>query len=84
MLIRRAAFDRVGPFNTTVVADFPEWYARAVCAGIRINCLDSVVAFPRIHRDNTTRLQRKSILGDYLRLTRTLVAQRDRRPRCRS
>jgi glycosyltransferase involved in cell wall biosynthesis len=76
MLIRRASFDRIGPFNETVIADFPEWYARALCSGIRIKCLESVVAFRRVHRNNTTRLQRESIEDDYLRLIRKLVTQR--------
>jgi glycosyltransferase involved in cell wall biosynthesis len=81
MLIRRATFDRVGPFNPAAVADFPEWYSRAVCSGIRMECLDSVVAFRRVHRDNTTRAQREFIQGDYLKLVRALVAQRDIRKR---
>ena len=80
MLIRRAAFDRVGPFNAALVADFPEWYARALCSGIRIGYIEPVVAFRRIHRDNTTRLQRESIEDDYLKLARLLVAQRRFRP----
>jgi glycosyltransferase involved in cell wall biosynthesis len=77
MLIRRATFDHVGPFNAAVAADFPEWYARALCSGIRTECLESVVAYRRIHRDNTTRRQRESIERDYLKLVRTLIAQRD-------
>jgi glycosyltransferase involved in cell wall biosynthesis len=81
MLIRRAAFDRVGPFNAAAVADFPEWYARAVCSGIRFKSLESVVAFRRIHRDNTSRLHRQAIERDYLKLVRALVAQRDIRAR---
>jgi glycosyltransferase involved in cell wall biosynthesis len=81
MLIRRASFDRVGPFNAAVIASFPEWYARAVCSGIRFKCLESVVAFRRIHRDNTSRLHRQAIEGDYLKLVRTMVVQRDIRAR---
>jgi glycosyltransferase involved in cell wall biosynthesis len=81
MLIRRAAFDRVGLFNTAMVADFPEWYARAVCSGIRFKCLESIVAYRRVHRDNTSRLQRKDIEGDYLKLVRKLVVHRDVRAR---
>jgi glycosyltransferase involved in cell wall biosynthesis len=77
MLIRRAAFDRVGPFNAAVVADFPEWYARALCSRIRIECLESVVAFRRIHRSNMTRLQREAIECDYLRFVRILVSQKE-------
>ena len=79
MLIRRATFDRVGPFNAAVVTGFPEWYTRALCSGIRIEHLESVVAFRRIHRDNTTRLKRETVEGDYLKLVRTLIAQRDMR-----
>ena len=81
MLIRRAAFDRVGPFNAAVVADFPEWYARALYSRLRIACPDSVVAFRRIHRDNSTRTQRESIQSDYLRLVRRLIAQKEISPR---
>jgi glycosyltransferase involved in cell wall biosynthesis len=77
MLIRRASFDRVGPFNAAMAADFPEWYARAVCSGIRMKCLESVVAFRRIHHDNTTRLERKLFERDYLKLVRARIAQRD-------
>jgi glycosyltransferase involved in cell wall biosynthesis len=81
MLIRRASFDRVGVFNAAVTAAFPEWYARAVCSGIRFKCLESVVAFRRIHRDNTSRSHRHAIERDYLKLVRTLVVQRDIRAR---
>jgi glycosyltransferase involved in cell wall biosynthesis len=81
ILIRRASFDRVGPFNEAVVADFPDWYARALCSGIQIEHLESVVAFRRIHRDNTARLQRESIERDYLKIVRARVAKRDTPPR---
>jgi glycosyltransferase involved in cell wall biosynthesis len=81
MLIRRAAFDRVGPFNAAAVADFPEWYARAVCSGIRFKYLGSVLAFRRIHGDNSSRLHRQAMERDYLKLVRTLVVQRDIRAR---
>jgi glycosyltransferase involved in cell wall biosynthesis len=81
MLIRRIAFNRVGLFNAATMAGFPEWYARAVCSGIRFKCLESIVAFRRIHRDNTSRLHRQAIEGDYLKLVRALVVQRDIRAR---
>jgi glycosyltransferase involved in cell wall biosynthesis len=81
MLIRRIAFNRVGLFNAAAMAGFPEWYARAVCSGIRFKCLESIVAFRRIHRDNTSRLHRQAIQGDYLKLVRALVVQKDIRAR---
>jgi glycosyltransferase involved in cell wall biosynthesis len=81
MLIRRASFDRVGLFNAAAIAAFPEWYARAVGSEIRFKCLESVVAFRRIHRDNTSRLRRLAVEGDYLKLVRRLVVERDSRGR---
>jgi glycosyltransferase involved in cell wall biosynthesis len=81
MLIRRPAFDRVGLFNAAVMFGFPEWYARAVCSGIRFKYLESVLAFRRIHGDNASRLHRQAIERDYLKLVHTLVVQRDIRAR---
>jgi glycosyltransferase involved in cell wall biosynthesis len=75
MLVRRSAFDRVGPFNTEVLADFPDWYARAHSRGIRTAHLESIVAFRRIHSDNTARLQRKTLEADYLKIIRALIAE---------
>jgi glycosyltransferase involved in cell wall biosynthesis len=81
MLIRRAAFDRVGLFNAAAIASFPEWYARAIYSGIRFKCLESIVAFRRIHGNNTSKLHRQAVESDYLKLVRTLVVQRDIRAR---
>ena len=53
MLIRRAAFERVGPFevdqdvNVTV-----EWYARAMHAGLRSVMLEDLVLRRRLHAAN--------------------------------
>jgi hypothetical protein len=53
MLIRRSAFERIGPFdvdhriNVTV-----EWYARALDAGLRSLMLDAVVLRRRLHGAN--------------------------------
>jgi glycosyltransferase involved in cell wall biosynthesis len=53
MLLRRSAFDRVGAFDETVVAaDFVDWWARAVEAGLRTTYVDAVVCHRRIHGDN--------------------------------
>jgi glycosyltransferase involved in cell wall biosynthesis len=74
MLIRRASFNRIGAFDPALVADFPEWYARAVRMGIRTELLDQVVAFRRIHRNNTTRCRREALTRDYLKIARALVS----------
>jgi glycosyltransferase involved in cell wall biosynthesis len=84
MLIRRDTFDVVGPFDQATVADFPEWYARAVTIGIRTKVLDQVVAFRRIHRNNTTRREREALQRDYLKMARTLASRNDPRLRGRT
>jgi len=75
MLIRRSAFDRIGPFDPATIADFPDWYARAVRTGIRAEFLEQVVAFRRIHRNNTTRSQREMLEKDYLKIARRLATR---------
>jgi glycosyltransferase involved in cell wall biosynthesis len=79
MLIRRAAFDRVGPFDPSVaVADFPDWYARAQRMGLQTLMLDEVVAYRRIHRNNTTRLEKSVLHREYLRIARAAVRHREK------
>jgi glycosyltransferase involved in cell wall biosynthesis len=68
-LIRRAAFDRLGPFDPSLrVAEFVPWYARAAALGLRTAMIDRVVAYRRIHADNSGIVRRKeqqqeSLLG---------------------
>jgi glycosyltransferase involved in cell wall biosynthesis len=53
MLVRRAAFDRVGPFDERLgVAEFVDWYARALGARLGVHMLDAVVAHRRLHGAN--------------------------------
>lgn len=76
MLIRRAAFLRAGPFDTSLrVGEMVEWVARAEAAGVTTRTLDMVVMRRRIHGNNTV-LTQKSSQGDYLR---ALKAAMDRR-----
>lgn len=53
MLIRRASFDRVGPFseNRSTGNDM-EWYARMRDTGLKVAMLDEVYYRRRIHYDN--------------------------------
>jgi glycosyltransferase involved in cell wall biosynthesis len=76
MLIRRASFDRVGPFDATTIADHVEWYSRAMRTGIRTEILSQVVAFRRIHRNNGTMSRRSALHQDYLRIARKLASGR--------
>jgi glycosyltransferase involved in cell wall biosynthesis len=78
MLIRRASFDRVGPFDAATLADSVEWYSRAIRIGIRTEVLKQVVAFRRIHLNNSTVLQRNEFHRNYLKVARTLASSRAR------
>ena len=77
LLIRRAAVDRVGRFDTGyAVADFPEWYSRCRAAGVVEAVLDDVVARRRVHGTNVTVRKRETNQAEYLRMARAAIAQR--------
>lgn len=81
LLIRRAAFDRFGPFDESMrVAEFVPWYARASVLGLTTEMLDHVVAYRRIHSGNggivrRDQQQQESLLG----LKKALDLRRQRR-----
>ena len=53
LTVRRAALERVGPFDEErPAADFVDWWARALAAGLRYAVPDVVVAHRRIHGAN--------------------------------
>jgi glycosyltransferase involved in cell wall biosynthesis len=57
MLIRRASFDRVGPFAEDLgVAEGVDWFNRARRAGLSHRVIPEVLLERRLHRHNTTRL----------------------------
>jgi glycosyltransferase involved in cell wall biosynthesis len=59
MLIRRPAFERVGPFDTSwKIADFVDWYTRAHGLGLRERMLGEVLLRRRLHRTNSGRINR--------------------------
>jgi glycosyltransferase involved in cell wall biosynthesis len=76
MLIRRAAFLRVGPFDETWrLGEFVEWQLRAEERGLRREILPVVVLRRRIHDANTT--ARLAVdRGEYLRVLRTVLRRR--------
>lgn len=76
MLIRRPAFERVGPFETAWrVGDFVDWYARAQEGGIASKTLPAVVMLRRLHAGNSTR-RRPEALVDYARVARAALERR--------
>jgi glycosyltransferase involved in cell wall biosynthesis len=53
LLVRRASFDRVGPFDERLAAaEFIDWYARALDLRLEVRVVDAVVAQRRIHGAN--------------------------------
>ena len=66
MLVRRAAFDRVGGFRTDLaVGEFLDWHSRAVNCGLTMHMLPQVVLRRRIHGNNTV-LKHRGSYGNYL------------------
>jgi glycosyltransferase involved in cell wall biosynthesis len=76
MLIRRASFDRVGPFSTTLrVGVTVDWYARAVDAGLRYAILPEVVLERRLHTDNNGRRE-AAARSQYVRVLKESLERR--------
>jgi glycosyltransferase involved in cell wall biosynthesis len=75
MLIKRAAFDRVGKFQGDwKVGEFIDWYARAVELNVRSLVLPELLLWRRIHDSNQGIRERQSVT-DYARV---LKAKLDR------
>lgn len=76
MIIRRAAFDRVGTFDPTLrVGEFIDWHARAVDAGLRSRMIPAVVLYRRLH-DANLGLRAANSRVDYARVARAALARR--------
>ena len=78
MLIKREAFLRVGLFKSDLqLAEFVDWYARAMELGLKSLMLPDMVMKRRIHQTNQGTRHREA-RGDYVRV---LKASLDRRRR---
>jgi glycosyltransferase involved in cell wall biosynthesis len=75
MVVRRETFDRVGLFEGWRVAEFMDWYLRAVDAGLSARMLDEVVTRRRIHATNVGVVNR----GARVDFARVIKAALDRR-----
>ncbi len=75
-VITRAAFDRVGGFESKWrVGEFIDWMARAREAGLVTDLLPDVLLMRRIHGTNTGVTERPS-RGDYLRIMKEALARK--------
>jgi len=76
MLIRRASFERVGPFTTAVrVGVTVDWFARASEAGLRHTILPEVVLERRLHTQNNG-LRESASRSQYLEVIRHAMERR--------
>ncbi len=76
MLIRRAAFERAGPFDPQLqVAHFLEWYGRAETLGLQSVILPDVVMKRRIHTTNLGIRAHDRARLEYLKLARGKLDQ---------
>ena len=72
-LIRRAVFDRVGPFSTELESgEFLDWIARAEALGVRSAQIPGIVMRRRIHDANHGR-RRPGARGDYLKVVKSAL-----------
>lgn len=75
MLIRRSAFERVGPFAVGESVEAVDWYARALYAGLRSTMLDEVVLRRRLHGANLGLTDETARLG-YVEVAREALHRR--------
>jgi glycosyltransferase involved in cell wall biosynthesis len=76
MLIRRRAFDRVGPFNEDLeVGEMVEWIGRAEAAGITMHSTGELVMRRRIHESNHS-LRNDLQISGFLRALKTSLDRR--------
>lgn len=69
LLARRAAFERIGPFNPGLQhGDDTEWFLRAREAGVAGVLLEEVLLTRRLHQTNLSRLKADSSRDEYLTL----------------
>ncbi|HXH97495.1 MAG TPA: glycosyltransferase family A protein [Gaiellaceae bacterium] len=76
MLVRRASFERVGPFTTAVrVGVTVDWFARAGEAGLRYAVLPEIVLERRLHTQNNG-LRERGSRSQYLQVIRAAMERR--------
>jgi glycosyltransferase involved in cell wall biosynthesis len=76
LLVRRSAFQQVGPFETQwQVGEFVSWQAKATDLGLPMVMLPAVMMERRLHATNMGRTER-SHSQDYLRIVRAALERR--------
>lgn len=79
MLVRRSAFNRVGPLDDQLVAgDFAEWLARATDGGLNTAHIPQIQVYRRLHANNVGRTGRRAAQAGYLRAAKQIMDRRRR------
>jgi glycosyltransferase involved in cell wall biosynthesis len=82
LLLRRSAWERVGPFDESLVngGEFIDWVARARGAGVAVGRLQALVLRRRVHPGSLTVRARDALGRSYLDVARAVLARtRERR-----
>jgi glycosyltransferase involved in cell wall biosynthesis len=82
MLVRRAAFDRVGAFREDLrIGSVVDWAHRAQQAGLREQMLEEIVLRRRLHSQNIGLTQKQAASDAYLAVARAALARRREKER---
>jgi glycosyltransferase involved in cell wall biosynthesis len=77
LLARRAAFDRVGLYDETIKhGGDADWFARAEESGVRIELVEEVLVYRRLHSGNRSRVWSDRSQEEVLRLMKSIVDRR--------
>ena len=77
LLARRALFDEVGPFDTSLTfTSHTDWLLRAADRAAVMEVLPEVLTYHRMHHTNLTRREAGACRAEYLRVLRMSLARR--------
>lgn len=78
VLVRRAAFERVGPFDASlrVAGEFIDWMGRARALGLSLGRIDALVLRRRVHPSSMTVRAGGALAQGYLAAAKAALARR--------
>jgi glycosyltransferase involved in cell wall biosynthesis len=77
LLARRAAFDKVGPFNPALPhGDSTDWFLRAREKNIITELLPDILLYRRLHQTNRIRTMGSSSRTEFLRIVKSIIDRR--------